>query len=554
MIRRSHNGDGGAVLPLVALVLTTLVLFTAIAIDLGYARVIRRDLQAVADVTSLDLVRRLDGSTRVAYETPGTPQYIAMNAAISESRNRNDFAAQSGRTFTIDYGTVDPATNVFTSSAAIVRPTAVRVTATERFDYFFQPGGITPSRSAVATIRPNADFSVGSFLVGADPNLNRRLLNRFLPRFVGSATDDLNLDLVSYEGLASGSFDLGVLAGELGFASSDALLDAGAQNSRGVYLATAAAMRQGGNTAGAAVFERMAGEVDSGSTVDVGGVFVSQGGDDNEGEVGIARPVPARSFLLGTAYLIDGNNFLTIPNFDIGVAGISSTNLSISVVEAPQICTECQIGDVVNTGQVVVTLQNTINTPAVVAGLSGVTLTGTLDTTTEAAGANGTMNAAACAGSASSPGINIGVSTNPITTTASENLTLQRTGLLGTLLQLNVTSASALASGSGGSAVFEHATEFLPPVGTGSPKRVGSPSLGLSTALSANGSNSTTLNLPLGILSATVTNAANAALNPILTGIDNFVVRQLSSALGLNLGGADIAAIRLRCSVPQLVG
>ena len=48
---------------MVALLLVVLVPSSAMAVDLGMQRVVRRDMQTLADVVALDVVRLVDGRT-----------------------------------------------------------------------------------------------------------------------------------------------------------------------------------------------------------------------------------------------------------------------------------------------------------------------------------------------------------------------------------------------------------------------------------------------------------------------------------------------------------
>jgi uncharacterized membrane protein len=60
--------------------------------------------------------------------------------------------------------------------------------------------------------------------------------------------------------------------------------------------------------------------------------------------------------------------------------------------------------------------------------------------------------------------------------------------------------------------------------------------------------------LPLGTTLGTLTTALNNLLNPALTALDALVVNQMSSQLGINVGGADIGAIDMDCRTVKLVG
>jgi len=80
------------VLVLVAIVLSTLIGFTSLAIDIGYQRVVRRDMQAVADVVALDLSRRLDGRTAQTIMTTPLSSPPSTPAAAGTTSRRSPAA------------------------------------------------------------------------------------------------------------------------------------------------------------------------------------------------------------------------------------------------------------------------------------------------------------------------------------------------------------------------------------------------------------------------------------------------------------------------------
>jgi uncharacterized membrane protein len=95
-VRRGRD-DRGVVIPIVALSLTFLMLMTAFTVDLGRLMVTSRQVQSVADVTSLDLVRQLDG--RTVAQIQADPNWTT---AVADTRARNNFSAGGNRTFVIE--------------------------------------------------------------------------------------------------------------------------------------------------------------------------------------------------------------------------------------------------------------------------------------------------------------------------------------------------------------------------------------------------------------------------------------------------------------------
>lgn len=564
-LRHRDDGDRGIVLPLVAMVMTALIVFASFAIDLGYQRVVRRDMQALADVVALDLARRIDGvQTRAFYE--GDPLWAS---AITQSRDRN-LATVTGENITlaVQLGRT-AADGTFTESAPNEVPLAVKVTASADVDFFFQPRTGHVSRSGVAIRQLNANasafgnFVLGSFLASADPDFDIDLLDRLLPRFIGSPLDRLSdrvlpdgtrVDAVSYQGLADGTIEAGQLAAELGVGSPDELFTGGARNSRDVYLATARVLEAQGDTAAAEVFRVMAAEVDSSSTVDLGDTFVQQGGPTGAVATGTNQTIDTLFLLNHTAFLINGTNTVSVPSLSFGVPGVTSTTMTLAVTERPVYCIDIPNVHVApceaRTAQVSVGLTNTVDVAVGIPGVTGARLTGTLTAQAAAAGATGTMTTIRCPGVDPNPGIDITVSANPVTTTTSENL-LIRGRLLGPLVVdvATVTIGSTVTSGNqgGGSTTFDYPSEFLPDVGPGQTQRLGSPTLGLGVALAANATNVTLLNIPLGLAAGTVASATNTALAPSLAAIDQLIVRRIARLLGVDIGGADVGAVDLRC-------
>jgi uncharacterized membrane protein len=147
------------VLPLLAVVIGVLITFTAIAVDLGYQRVARRDVQAIADVVALDAARRLDGQDVTALDP-----VVDAAAATSLLRNPDGVgeapasctspAAPVGVTcLDVRLGEVET-DGAFVELFTTAIPTAVQVTVSTEVSYRFRPGTGAASRSAVAIDGP----------------------------------------------------------------------------------------------------------------------------------------------------------------------------------------------------------------------------------------------------------------------------------------------------------------------------------------------------------------------------------------------------------------
>jgi len=551
--------ERGLTLPIVALLMATLILMVATAVDLGRLRADRRLAQSGADAVALDMIRIVQGrSFSVVLADPDTA------SALSESADRNGFSNNVGfvvdthlpRITNVEWGELgdaddgaafvelNPSSGVDTDGDGTFDvdevPTAVRITAQRTTDYFFQPGENGVTRLAVATEDKRATFQLGTRLVSVS-TADAALLNTVLGGALGNT---LTLSALDYQGLVGANLNLGELAGQLGFGSPDELADAtvGAQD---FYLAAAQVMSNQGNTAAAGAFNQAAATVDSSSTVDMGDVFdFEQGGPEDQTNAS----VDAFSVLTGSAYAINGTSTLTVPSLGVTIPNVGSTSLALDVTERARIISG-RMGMSGATRQASATIQVALN-PTVVAGLTN---TGTMSLRVELAGGTGTLADIDCG----RPGIRVALAPRPVRSTSTIDLDVSAAiPFAGNVQVADVTGTAAdvTTQGSSNGAEFDYTTEFLPTVGTGTMVASNPTALGI-----ANGSNVATgsvnlLGVPLGPTAGAIVAATNTLLNPILTDLDAFVVNQLSTQLGLNVGGADIGAVDMTCRSVKLVG
>ena len=87
---RGPRDERGAIIPMVALLMSVLMGAAAMGVDLGQLRVGRVDMQSLADVVSLDLARQIDGrQTQVIQADPLWAQAREQSVA----RNHTTYGA-----------------------------------------------------------------------------------------------------------------------------------------------------------------------------------------------------------------------------------------------------------------------------------------------------------------------------------------------------------------------------------------------------------------------------------------------------------------------------
>lgn len=535
---RASGRDRGATIPIVALLLPVLILMVAFAIDLGIQRSNRRTMQARADIVALDLVRLADGRTEGEILNPlSTLSYLTL---LNGSADRNEVPVSA---LTVDYGFWNGTT--FTPALDTDVPNAVQVVAQQDQDYFFQPGSGHVTRTAVATVNEIAGFQVGSKLLSID-STQSVLLNSLFNQTLGGA---LNLNALSYQGLIGANISLAQLAAELGFASPDELADA-TVGAGDFYLAAARVMENQGNLAAATVLETIATQTASNTTLPIGDLIeVEQGGEDAVANAS----VDLFSLLTGSIFAIDGTSTLSIPDLTLAVPGATST-ITLNVTERPRIIFG-RVGASVTTQQASIGIDTRLDDFGInVAGLAGVTVSGSIPMAITVAGATGTLTSIAC----QRPGIDVGLTPNPVSITAGVDLDISADVLLlGTvpIASANLAFTTPVGvTGTSTGASFLYSSEFLPLVGTGTMKPAPTTSFTLPGPLTlVPGSSVATLGVIPVPLPALATELNRTVIDPISTALSAVVANQLNSLLGLNISGADIGALDMRCNGARLV-
>ncbi len=515
---RARKGETGAVIVLVALTLSVLVTATAFTVDLGRISTERRNLQKVADVTALDLSRRIDG--RTASEILADP---AWDEAAEASLTRNGF---DGESQTIALGFWDPRTEVFTPAAATEVPAAVRVELGSTVDYAFAPGGASPSRHAVAAQTASAGHQVGSFTARLDSGASSLL--------GGLVGDALGVTVAGYDGLIGAQVSLPLLLDELDLSLGDVdeVLAADVTVAE-LVQAEADVLRRQGDLARADLLDGLVLALPTPDEVihlaDL--LAIAPGGE----AAAAAASINAADLLQAIAFVANGTNLLDVPSASLAIAGQTATvTTTAQVIEKPQWAFG-PVGTAAQTAQASLSVEVRVTIP----GVSDSRITVRL----QAASATAVSTAIGCR---DPQVLDLEVDTALVTTRA--DITT-RLSVLGLPVADVVLHASTSAPPTGTPVSFE-----LPPDAFGDPKQAPTPTTSIGTAAITT-DEVTLLGLPIaGGVGPLVSALTTTVLTPVLTQVETAVLQPLADALGLTVAGADVAPLAVACSGPRLVG
>ncbi len=559
-------------------------LAAALAVDLGSLAVDKRSDQKVADLASLDAVRGLNDSFVAAMGrgdlTVLMPRFDRATLLASESAQRNGYDpadVSEGHKLVVALGVRDTGKpknfrQTCPPDPADLPPVvpdcvsesvkAVKVAVSSKTGFDFTRGNQTATVSSIAfqdiavpppvtstTVPPvsttvpalvpdTASFSIGSSLV----NLNTSS-SALLGPIIGSMIAG-DVSAVSWSGLASGGLTLGALQTELlkeGFSvgSVSELMSQDLTLAQ-LYIASFNALTLGGDTAHADIFKVLKAQVKVGGTLKLGNLVSIQSGTPDAAVLGTAMNL--FQLVTGSAEVLNGTNTISVSNVGITVPGVSSTSLSLKVIETPQIYIG-PVGGSVTTGQVTLVVTPALNLDVAV-GLSLVHVTNALPVQLELAGATGKLTAAACSGTKS-----ITVQADPKAFDGAAQVTSLHATLLGLpVLDVQTTSATASIDGSPSNLTFAYPSEFLTTTKHAGSQPIGLASLTTGTTFTSGGVTLLGV-LPLGATTAQIVSAIMSALHSVIGNVDANVLAPLLTALGLDIGGADVTALALNCVV-----
>lgn len=320
--------EDGAVAVVVAAMMTVLVLIAAFAVDLGMQRVVRRDLQALADVVAVDLARELDGSSQADLAAEVNP--ASPTSALSRSLARNAVnVLGDAPEIAADWGSWDGATWNTTAEP----PTAVRVVAAGAVGFAFRPGAGAASRTAYAVASSGACYQVGSY--GAQVNLGRAaLFNTYFKRLASTIGRFDNSDavrLIDYRGLAGATVSLDNVAARLGLGSVEQLASSTVSLKNFYEAIHLELMDSAGETAVVNALQTLHAQAHSNVNIALDRILGITSGSG----VGLGLRGNVLDLVGGSLVLLNGTNLLDL---DLGaeVPGLVNANGKLRLVQGPR--------------------------------------------------------------------------------------------------------------------------------------------------------------------------------------------------------------------------
>ena len=564
MLARRRD-ERGAVMVLTAISMVFVVAAVAMSADVGTMIWRRRQLQAVADLASLDAVRALtdrrDGSqTRCAQSLT-----YAQQAAL---RNGFDYT-KTGYSLSVNLGTVDASTKAFTllsdctSNLDPSSATAVKVLVSRPVPFQWLPGSNTLSTYAIAQTDAKAQIAMGTWL-GRFNTSNSPILDKIigcLGKGGGTCSSGAGVTVAGYSGLASATVTLGQLFTELGIGSTSEIANTTVTYKSFLNAASTVLTAKGDATslAAASALTTMAGSADNTISFTFGDLI----GTANESFAEISgESLTVLDLVDGAVELANAQHFFET-DLPITIANVSNVHLQAAVIEAPQSAygPARQLAGgawetTVHTAQIRVQLVLTLTGISVASGLVPLS---PLTIYVEGANGTGSLTNISCASTPSAGSVTVNASTNAVQiwigqvspTSAMTNAATEPTVQAETLANVaGVAKITALGSitvpGASG-----NVTMTGPFTRTGS---IGASTVNTSTL--ANTGNTTVTVTVLGALGSSITPASVlSALSPVITAVGSSVLNVLSTLpLGLQFAGADLWNASVDCAGRRLVG
>ncbi|WGY03756.1 hypothetical protein QI633_08310 [Nocardioides sp. QY071] len=535
---------------LVAVLMSVVLLVSAaFAVDLGQQRVVRRDMQAVADVVAMDVAWQLDGRTLKTLMTNGVIS-DAVNASLA--RNRDSFGADADVTWKV--GKVDAAGDfvAFSQPADDAEsPSAVRVLAHSSTKFSF--GGMTgrskgdATRSAVTSVEKGACFTVGTY--AARIRLGDGTILGPLVKALGT---DVGLNVLDAQGLAAADIKLldlvntGLIAG--GF---DDFVDASVSLGT-FYLAMAQVLQnQGGHAAQVALLQKLATVAAKDIIVNVADIV----GLDTTSSAALDATVNVFDLVSTAAFVANGSNAILVPNLNVNVVGLSTLTGSVKIGQKPiQYCGRAKSVETKgHSNQVEVNLRGNLAN----LDLGLVSISAPITLTLKLTPADVSLDDVRCltdkkildfvtTSGLVSLEVTVGDPANRNNLSVKALLGLVK--LVDGYIRLYSTPAPAATETKSATVDLENYDGSAPvEFGTDS---LGVPYLNQDTHLNVLGI------LPVGgLLGAVVTPLLSLVVNPLVAALDNVLLTPLLKALGINVAGAEVyAKKKADCGIPQLVG
>ena len=556
-------------------------------VEIGYLYWAKRDTQKVADMAALSGAQQL-GTCNAG----NTNNAAAQGNAITD----NGFNG-ANEAVVIACGTWDPTANAapeyFAKPATGVTPNAVMVAADRPVLPIWGFAGALPTIHTVAiaaNTAPTAAFSVGSSLLSVNPAAP---LGQLLDSALGAS---LGLQLLSYNGIANTNISLLGLKNLLPISAGTltGVLNAPitVNDFLGAYVQLL--QQQSANTASiditfveqqVALIEAQLGDVQ----INLGQIL-NVNANTQDPNSALNTTVSALGILNAVVQAADSANAVAIPAANITVPGIATVNLSLSVIEPPQIGVG-GVGTTAHTAEIRLLLNVSVLNNALTGNESLIGVPLYLEVApTDATITNITCNVPG-AGGALEDNVTIGVApgvlnaflgnlspaafTNTTTTwptlissgsmAALVRVELSVLGIVVPVATINAMANVQVATTPAGALVFDYnpslpisqqanMTQTLtpnPPMVLGTVLTSLLSSTSLQTGVTLLGGNT---GLNLGPLLSGLTGLLQPVLTPLFTALDTALVGPLLQLTGVDIGNADVTLQSVNCNAgAQLV-
>ncbi|NAW85484.1 pilus assembly protein TadG-related protein, partial [Photobacterium halotolerans] len=339
------------------LLMVSMVLFLAMAVDTGRLYMEKRKLQKQADLAALSLGRSacyIDGSTEAKEQ--------ALITKVKDNLKANGFTEASN--LTVEFGTAQIKTvnkggkewkewdfnSASTSVKSASKVTISKTVPGSLISQLYNPNDVTLSASAAVYKTTNVEFGVGSKLVDVNPDSFKDSNNSILGAILG---DTLHLSVASYEGLVGTKIRLSKL---LYVMREEGLLDADVSiGTLTDALATKISVADFISASIEAIDDTQVLAVDAANgledllklpNVDSLELSLSEiiklaaGADDSmNNEVkraALASQIALYDLVSAAIYASNKDNFISIPDLNANPLGIVGLKTALKVIEPPQ--------------------------------------------------------------------------------------------------------------------------------------------------------------------------------------------------------------------------
>ncbi|WP_367155743.1 TadG family pilus assembly protein [Methylomonas sp. HYX-M1] len=547
------------------LALMSALLFMVLAVDTGRIAWEKQRLQRIADLSALHAASvAVCGGT----EQPSQALVAAAAQTVAAANGYGGNLTNTAGAVTLGSTQTVSGNRQFNTVANAADADAVQVVATSQFPGSLILGGFGNtqlSATAVATKQVLAGFRLGSFLARVDTGDS--ILNPLLGGMLGSA---LALDLVGYKGIAAAQVSLlDLINATAGVGTVNELL--AADLGVGEFIDIVAQAVGPNTTAGLALNQMSLAAIAGLPTIRLGDILAVTG--DNP-EAALDAQLNALDIVTAAVQLANKEHAISVPAFGVDLAPIATVALNLYIVEAPKIAigppgknSDGSWRTEVSTAQLRLQLDVSLLNLSVL-GILNTSIN--LNLYLDVAKAKAHLTSVKCATSNNRKHeVVVGVTPSVITlgigqysniaggsaTTASPTIMVK----LGSLdaVKLTISAAAAVANPNATDLTFEVSSTpiSVPPPNSLTQTAHSDAAAGLANAISDLVASLQLTPTLLGLslldlllvqpLLSLIAPAIEAILTPVFTTIGTAILDPLLTALGIQLGGADVTLLWL---------